>query len=295
MSVYDRFPLSSLSVPFLPLFEQVSPAYLSCPGLLFALCRGQILTGPQGRLPSTVLLDSLQISGPLLYIGHFESGLKAYATTVSQYVPEPWTFIKPRALAVLLKRDCMAAMMRAMQLVYLQEEQKFCSKCGQQHVLDQYTPSQICPNCQYQVFPIISPAVLVLIERDNEILLGHNVHFPANLYSLIAGFCEAGEAAEDTVVREVYEETSLLVNNVRFMYSQNWPYPHSLMLGFRCTWVKGEICCQNEEISDAHWYTVDNLPVLPNKDSLARKMIDEWIKEQHAHPHIQTYQGDDLI
>jgi NAD+ diphosphatase len=99
------------------------------------------------------------------------------------------------------------------------------------------------------------------------------------MYSCLAGFVEPGETLEGAVVREVREEVGVAVDDVRYAGSQPWPFPHSLMLGFRATWVEGEIQCDPKEIVDANWYRKDDLPPIPPGISIARKLIDAWLVE----------------
>lgn len=117
------------------------------------------------------------------------------------------------------QREVIAAMMRGLQLIHFRQEHQFCARCGHEVQLDSQTASTLCSHCSLQVFTPISPAILALIERGDTILLAHNIRFPDQLYSLVAGYCEAGEPAEDTVIREVHEEVGILVHNVRFIAS----------------------------------------------------------------------------
>lgn len=295
MSNLHDFPFPCLSIPFLPSFQQLAIEDIHETGLLFGIHEGKILTDKEGRLPSAALLSSLSVTGPVLCIGQFKSGLHAYAATIPATVSLPWVFNAPRNICATLNLDAAMAFMRAMQLLQFQSEYRFCSKCGGPCKATMEIPAVSCQSCGQQIFPPISPAVLVLVEKEGQLLLAHNARFPENLYSLIAGFCEAGEPAENTVVREVYEEVGIAVHDVKFMASQSWPYPHSLMLGFSCQWHSGEIHCDDNEITDAHWYDPCDLPLLPNKDSLARKMIEHWLEIQHIDLRLQTYPGSDLI
>ncbi len=275
--------ISNLSIPFLPIFKQIDPGEAENSAMLIAVHNGQILAHQAGQLPTIALYSSLIPKTPLMRIGQFSNGNYVYTVEIENSFPESWILMMPRPLCqIIQRRDVISAMMRSLQLTYFRQQHQFCTRCGHKVCLDTKTASTLCSHCGLQVFTPISPAILALIERDNTILLAHNIRFPDKLYSLVAGYCEAGEPAEDTVIREIYEEVGLLVCDVRFMSSQSWPYPHSLMLGFRCHWQSGEIVCDNEEIIDAGWYTAHDLPLLPKKDSLARRMIDQWLSEKHA-------------
>ena len=157
---------------------------------------------------------------------------------------------------------------------------KYCSACGSLLVDHEQEEARSCPNCGTLFFPKISPAVIVLIKReDGKILLAYNRKFRHKCYSLIAGFVEAGESAEDAVRREVREEVGLEIKNICYKYSQSWPFPDSLMLGFVADYAGGEINVDGEEIAEADFYSIDDLPVLPNHGSIARRIIEEYIAE----------------
>ena len=99
------------------------------------------------------------------------------------------------------------------------------------------------------------------------------------MFSLLAGFVEPGETLEEAVVRETLEEVGVLVDDLRYWGSQPWPFPHSLMLGFRARYVSGELVLQEEEIAEAAWFTADDLPMVPPSMSIAGRMIEAWAAE----------------
>ena len=129
-------------------------------------------------------------------------------------------------------------------------------------------------------FPKLSPVSIVLITRGEEILLARSPHFAKDVYSLIAGFVEAGESAEACAVREAKEEVGLEIGDLEYFSTQSWPFPHSFMIGFFAQYKSGEICIQEEEIEDAKWFTKDNLPVMPYSTSISYKMIQAWLAQQ---------------
>ena len=106
-----------------------------------------------------------------------------------------------------------------------------------------------------------------------------NANFPLPFYSTLAGFAEPGETLEGTIAREIREEVSIEVENARYVGSQPWPFPHSLMIGFTATWKSGEIRADGTEIVDAKWFDADALPSVPPHGSIARRLIDAWIAE----------------
>ena len=175
-------------------------------------------------------------------------------------------------------------MLRVYHLAQWREESRFCGSCGTKNGeirIDEC--SRVCPRCGRKEFPRISPAVLVLVTNSRgEALLARNNNFRENLYSLIAGFTEAGENLEYTAAREVYEETRVEIGRLQFVTSQSWPFPNSLMVGFEAEFKCGEIVCDRREIADARWFSRDNLPELPAAGSVSRYIIDRWLNGGEA-------------
>lgn len=167
---------------------------------------------------------------------------------------------------------------KAYELIYWDQHSRFCPSCGTKTVM-QTTISKQCPNCKYEIYPVVSPAILVLIRKGDAILLVHARNFRGSFYGLVAGFLETGETLEECVRREVMEETGLEINNITYFGNQLWPYPSNLMVGFIADYVSGTIRLQDEELSEGAFFTKDNLPELPRKLSLARKMIDWWLEQ----------------
>jgi len=166
---------------------------------------------------------------------------------------------------------------RAVQLVEWDRNHRFCGRCATPTQRQTGELSRVCPHCGLHHFPRISPAVIVRIERGDQVLLARSPHFAPGVYSALAGFVEPGESLEETVLREVREEVGVTVTNLRYFGSQPWPFPNSLMVGFVADYESGELTPQPGEIEDAGWFTVDSLPGLPSRLSIARALIDEFI------------------
>jgi NAD+ diphosphatase len=124
----------------------------------------------------------------------------------------------------------------------------------------------------------VAPAVIVLVQRGPEALLGRSERFAPGVYSTIAGFVEPGETLEECVHREVEEETGVRVENLRYFGSQPHPFPNSLMVGFVADWRDGEIRVDPTELEDARWFTADELPELPHPMSIARALIEDFVR-----------------
>lgn len=151
---------------------------------------------------------------------------------------------------------------------------QYCSKCGTelQSVLD--ATEKKCSLCDLSFYPKLSPAIMVLIQKDNEILLARSAHFKPGVYSAIAGFIDIGETAELAVHREVKEEVGLEVSELEYFGSQSWPFPDSFMIAFKAKYLRGEIHIDGNEIEDAQWFNLNNLPELPPDSSISRKLIE---------------------
>ncbi len=168
---------------------------------------------------------------------------------------------------------------RAVQLVDWARTHRFCGRCGAETELAGGERAMRCPTCRLLAFPRLAPAIITLVTRHDgaEALLARGVQFRGPTYSCLAGFVEPGENLEQAVRREVFEEVGVLVDAVGYRGSQPWPFPHSLMLGFRAEWAGGEIEIDPSEIVDAGWYGRDALPSIPPPISIARRLIDEWL------------------
>jgi len=134
----------------------------------------------------------------------------------------------------------------------------------------------ICPACSHIVYPRINPVVITLISRDDRILLAHKAGGVLPFWSLVAGFVEAHETLEQAVAREIAEEVGLRVTNIRYASSQPWPFPNNLMFGFTAEYESGEITPDGVEIAEAGWFGRDDLPPIPSRVSIARRMIDAF-------------------
>ena len=156
-------------------------------------------------------------------------------------------------------------------------EHRFCGSCGQAMQQVPGERAMYCPFCDLRHYPRISPSMIVLVTRGDEVLLARSPRFVTGIYSTLAGFAEPGESVEECVRREVMEEVQVKVKNIRYLGSQSWPFPHSMMLGFHAEYDGGEIVPQADEIEDAQWFNINALPPLPASRSIARYLIDSYV------------------
>lgn len=168
----------------------------------------------------------------------------------------------------------------ASQIGVWSREHRYCGSCGLAMQSSSEHRMRFCTACGVQQYPRISPCMIVLVTRGDEVLLGRAPRFVPGMYSCLAGFTEPGETMEGCVHREVYEETKVRVHNLRYIASQNWPFPHSMMIGFHAEYLSGEIIPQLDEIEDARWFSIDDLPMLPMQGSIARYLIDSYLHER---------------
>ncbi len=155
---------------------------------------------------------------------------------------------------------------------------RFCGKCGAPTHEKSDERAIRCDKCGHTVYPKISPAIITAITCNGKILLANNSNFPANRFSLIAGYADIGESLEETVIREAKEEVGLDVTNIRYYKSQPWPYSGSMMIGFFAEADENQpIIVDGKEITEAHWYTADNLPDHPENLSIAGEMIELFV------------------
>ncbi len=166
---------------------------------------------------------------------------------------------------------------QANQLVSWNRDHQFCGRCGRPTRDGQDERAKVCPRCNLVNYPRVSPAVIVAVIRNNQILLANNIRFKSGYYSVLAGFVEPGENLEQCVAREIKEEVGISVTNIRYFASQPWPFPNSLMVAFLADYAGGEIKTDTTEIREAAWFTADNLPAIPPGITIARQLIDWFV------------------
>ncbi len=154
---------------------------------------------------------------------------------------------------------------------------QFCGRCGAAMAdAPSGERARQCPRCHHQFFPVLSPAVIVAVEREGKILLARNVRFVQRRFSVLAGFVEVGETFEQAIHRELMEEVGLEVQDLEYFGSQHWPFPRSMMVGFRARWKSGELRPDGIEIVEAGWFDPDELPNRPGLESIAGRLIRDF-------------------
>lgn len=261
-----------------PLHEHTPVNLVFCDGCL--LVHDDDLQPPVGILtdalaaPSTFLPVGL-LAGRYFQATWLETGSTPYAGCA---------FRKLRSLFGALPDDMLAIASRAFQIVEWARTHRFCGSCGTptQHVAGERCVR--CPACGHSAYPRISPAMMVLIQRDDHILLARHLNSPSGFFTALAGFLEAGESIEDAIHREVQEEVGLQVRDLAYFGSQPWPFPHSLMIAFTAQYAGGDIRVDRTEIAEARWFGPDEPmpPVPPLGLSIAGDLIQAHLPQRRS-------------
>lgn len=229
---------------------------------------------PEAFAPAEFGVEPLRVQ----YLGR-HLGQPCFSAEVAAEHPVPqghaWSGLRP--LFGILDDAMLGLAGRALQVADWDRTHLYCGRCGTPTAVREHERSRACPQCGQVHYPRIAPAVMALVRRGDQLLLARSPHFAPGMHSALAGFVEPGESLEQCLVREVREEVGVEVTNLRYFQSQPWPFPHSLMIAFHCDYAGGQITPDPSEIEAAGWFDVDKLPVLPNRVSIARRLIDTTV------------------
>ncbi|UCP11679.1 NAD(+) diphosphatase [Pseudomonas sp. MM213] len=251
-----------------------------------------LVLGPRGFLATsdTVLFEKAWVSTLDLHVGSIHgvgylngSPIHMIQTASTQELPScAWMSLRH----LMLERDLETYKMLAYaaQVGTWSQQHRFCGACGAPTVMLKAERASCCEDCRLRFYPRISPCMIVLITRGEEVLLARSPSFAPGLYSTLAGFAEPGESMEGCVTREVREEVGIEICNLRYKASQSWPYPHSMMFGYHADYDGGEIVPQPGEIEDARWFNLHELPTLSSHRSISRYLIELFIAEMKGSP-----------
>lgn len=188
--------------------------------------------------------------------------------------------INIRQLFELVGAEAFALAGRARQLLFWSQTHQYCGKCGALLEKEHIERAMRCEPCNLNFYPRINPVVITLIHKGESLLLARRTDPGFNhFWSVVAGFVEAGESLEETVRREIAEEVGVTVKNIRYITSQQWPFPNNLMIGFFAEYDSGEIHPDGKEIAEAHWFTKETLPRTPSRVSIASQLIEQFFSE----------------
>lgn len=263
--------------------ETQPPADLEIADALYFVCLGdEMLCISEQGIPRPVTADEFRWVDLAVdykhYLGRWE-GRACYALAAHGAAPEGFAVSGLRAWLGRVEPDFFSLAGRAKQIVEWHRDHRHCGRCGaanQDHPSDR---AKLCPSCGLTTYPRLSPSIIVLVRRGEEMLLARNAAWPTGMFSTLAGFVEPGESIEQTVHREVCEEVGLTVANLRYLGSQSWPFPNSLMLGFHADYRDGEIVPQEGEIAEARWFHYRELPNVPGGTAISRWLINAFVDE----------------
>ena len=283
----DIMTLTNRENPIYPKFiTGVEPPADRTKKALWFIFRGRDILIKTHKNPGAIprLLDISELGLPAIreqYLGELE-GKHCFSIELppDAKAPESMEFVDLRQAYSQMSEGCFELINKAVQVMEWDRTNQFCSRCGTKTSRKPGERGKECPECGELFYPRISPAVIVLIRNGNKVLLARSPNFPSDMYSLIAGFVEPGETAEAAVAREVWEEVGIRVKNITYFGTQSWPFPNSFMIGFTAEYDSGDIRPDGFEIEDAKWFSADNLPFLPGKISISRKLIDHFLKEE---------------
>jgi NAD+ diphosphatase len=244
--------------------------------------RGDGVCVRRGSCPTIFEKVSPDLPGDLYryahYLGHRGSA-PWYAIEIPDDMPLPGGLVYSgvRELSGLIPDEDYAIAGLSVHVTGYDRTTRFCGVCGTATEPVRSERAKICPSCHRVVYPRLSPAVIVLVRNNNSILMVHGKRAVPGRYGLVAGFIEPGETIEHAVHREVREESGIAIKNIRYLASEPWPFPDSLMLGFIADYDGGEIAPDGIEIESARWFDRDHLPDLPPKLGMTRALIDHWV------------------
>lgn len=279
--------MSDYPFPFVP---STDPRPREGGGLWFAFRKRELLVVDGFQIPAGPTLAWFgQQPLRVQYLGEL-GGQACYSAELPHDAqpPDNGQFRDLRQLFGRVPEELIGVAGRAIQIVDWDRTHQFCGACGSATEYHARARSRVCthPACGHEAYPRLSPAMIVAVERGPEILLARSHHFPPGIFSVLAGFVDPGESAEDAVRREVWEETRIHVKNIRYFGSQAWPFPNSLMLGFQAEYDGGEVQPDPSEIEDAAWFHIQAMPKrFPGRVSIAQWLIDDFVKRHGGDPY----------
>jgi len=240
-----------------------------------------LVTDDSPVLPRGACPLSPDLCGPGVYIGQWRQR-PCRLLAVPRDMPLPKGL---RALNMLAAEPGMSLALLSLgglgnAILHWEKSSRFCDNCAAplQRIHGEW--GKKCPHCAASHYPRIHPCAIVLVRREDELLLVRKPEWVAGRYGLVAGFVEFGENLEQTAAREVFEETGIRIGNICYQGSQSWPFPSQLMSGFCADYVSGDICLQKTELAEGGWFKRDQLPQLPPRRSIARWLIDQELTRQ---------------
>jgi NAD+ diphosphatase len=266
--------------------SHVAPSPLSGTTVAFAFAGAKLLIEGDEQtpvVPSLTDVERIGLAGTRHYLGRLQGAdCVAVALADDAVAPSGFSLAGLRSLFLRLPDATLSLAARAFQVVEWDRTHRYCGRCGTPTRDKEGERAKQCPACGYVAYPRVSPAMMVLVTREREVLLARANRFPGAMYSALAGFVEPGETIEDCIHREVREEVGVEVTDLTYFSSQSWAFPHSLMIAYTAHYAGGELRPDPSEIADVRWFSVDALPTLPTTVSIARRLIDTTVARLRA-------------
>ena len=251
------------------------------PGVWLLLHNGEIwLQGPaeQPRLPDSPPEAILTQGGAPLCLGTWDGRpCRLLELDEAAILPAGWVVVQLSDWHGQIPIESLSLGGVALQILHWERSSQRCPSCGGD---TQRLPGEWgkrCRQCGWVFFPNVHPCAITLVKRPGEVLLTRKAEWPAGRYSLVSGFVHFGECLEEAAAREVQEETGVEIANLRYVGSQCWPFPSQLMAGFVADYAGGELRIDYQELEDARWFAVDNLPAMPPLRSISRYILDNYL------------------
>jgi NAD+ diphosphatase len=251
------------------------------PGVWLLLRNGEIwLQGPAeqpsfpGRLPSDILCQGAKP----LYLGTWDGRpCRLLELEEAAVLPDGWVSVQLSDWHGQIPIEALSLGGAALQILHWEYSSRCCPKCGggAERLAGEW--GKRCGQCGWVFFPNVHPCAITLVRRSGKVLLTRKAEWPAGRYSLVSGFVHFGECLEEAAAREVREETGIEIANLRYVGSQCWPFPSQLMAGFVADYAGGELRIDYQELEDARWFAVDELPAMPPPRSISRYILDNYL------------------
>lgn len=286
------FNLESLAGRFVPANGTAAPAaregrwFLIQNQSIFLLEGGEGVDRiPQGGMPAP-------FEGQVTHVVHFGTylGVPCWAGSVAAETALPQGYVCERLVPgqIQLDDDLLSLCGLGQQATFWDATSFHCPRCGEQTVAIAGERGKRCPRCTLDHYPHLHPAVIILIRDGDRVLLTRKSFWVKGRYGLVAGFVDIGESLEAAVRREIAEEVGVTVRDIRYVASQYWPFPSQLMVGFVATYAGGEVVVDHNELEDARWFSVRELPNLPGRHSIARFILDHYAQPEEQGDRVTT-------
>ncbi len=248
--------------------------------LWIAFCGDEILLRPTQDGASVILEHRELNPAPHAWIplGILRGRRTFVALLDAVHAPDTsWTRTPLRTALATIDTVLFSAVALAAQLAYAARHDRFCARCAAPLRAAQGSRARVCTTCEQEYYPRVSPCAIVLIHDHDRLLMTRQPRFPEGMYGLVAGFVEPGETLEECAAREAREECGVSIDEITYAGSQPWPFPQQVMVGFTARYAGGELSVDHAELEDARWFSRAELPRLPPRLSIARRLIDAWI------------------